>query len=34
MTEVEAVAAVPNEEDEKEDGDEIYSDPNGEFRKI
>lgn len=31
MTEVEAVAAVPNEEEDKDEADEIYSDPNGKF---
>lgn len=34
MTEVEAAGAVLNEEDDKDDGDEIYSDPNGELHKI
>lgn len=33
MTEVEAAAANPNDEEDKDEGDEIYSDPNGELSK-
>lgn len=34
MTEVEAAAAVvPNDEEDKDEADEIYSDPNGKLKK-